>query len=196
MCSSCKNAREQATAVKDNNQQRLHQFAMLKEIAHQKYDERCESENWDASCLETLHMVVKTPSDASMLYVDLSDLSILPNHRSHKTFWLAVRSKQGKIRRSYAYYPLADLVGVSPGRCLYGHVCIGRSYARWLGWRQPRTLCVWTPLRWLRGYGPSYMLPLQTYVHYPLADQAQGLPIATMTKWWPNRLYTSQLTSF
>ena len=41
--------------------QRLHQFAMLKEIAHQEYDERCEYENWDASCLETLHMTVKTP---------------------------------------------------------------------------------------------------------------------------------------
>ena len=61
MCSSCKNAHEQATAVKDNNQQRLHQFAMLKEIAHQTYDERCEYENRDASCLETLQMTVKTP---------------------------------------------------------------------------------------------------------------------------------------
>ena len=41
--------------------QRLHQFAMLKEIAHQTYDERCEYENRDASCLETLQMTVKTP---------------------------------------------------------------------------------------------------------------------------------------
>ena len=32
-----------------------------------------------------------------------------PNHRRHKTFWLAVRSKQGKIGRSYAHYPLAGL---------------------------------------------------------------------------------------
>ena len=61
MRSSCINAHEQATAIKDNNQQRLHQFAMLKEIAHQKYDERCEYENRDASCLETLQMTVKTP---------------------------------------------------------------------------------------------------------------------------------------
>ena len=41
--------------------QRLHQFAMLKEIAHQEYDERCEYENWDASCLETPPMTVKAP---------------------------------------------------------------------------------------------------------------------------------------
>ena len=41
--------------------QRLHQFATLKEIARQDYDERCEYENWDASCLETPPMTVKAP---------------------------------------------------------------------------------------------------------------------------------------